>query len=477
MRDTILLSAYLTGEEHRSKRRYFNDLEAHLNAAGFELLRVDLVPGESPNTTTALSIPSFISQAHRIFGDRYVDSDSLSSELAQAASLEAGMQGVEVSHAALKLILYRAFMRDILKRSNIRLCILWHQFNAFHMALADLCRQEDIPVLYAEYGMLPGTIVFDEDGQMALSWVARNTESYRGLSVLPEHIEQAKRLTTRMREQRRSRKPQDTDVDIAAIVREQRSAGKKILFYAGEHEYHSGILPRSLSYAPVHSPFYSGTQDALNSLATLAKKNDWHILFKPHPLHSARGDAATPTLPDRITAVPGANVFDCIELSDVVITIVSQVSYLALIHETPCVLLGRNPLSGKNCVYEPESRDSLEQALLDALSKGLSEEKIDAWHEHVALITTYYLFALDQNEGEFLGRDHENAAKFIVEHVQSPTKSRPGQTTEDAFYGPDRPWIRKPVRLRLACSILFALEPPMRRLLQLLRIRQPRPDR
>ncbi|MCH7959625.1 MAG: hypothetical protein IID08_05820 [Candidatus Hydrogenedentes bacterium] len=477
MKDTILLSAYLTGEEHRSKRDYFNGLEAHLNTAGFELLRVDLVPGKSSKLHTTISLPSFISQAHRIFGDGYINPDSLSIELAQAASLEAEIRHVSVSRAALKLVLYRAFMRNIFKRSKVRLCILWHQFNAFHMALADLCRQEGIPVLYVEYGMLPGTIVFDEEGQMALSWVARNTESYRGLSVLPEHIEQAKRLTTRMREQRRSRKPQDSDMDIASIVQEQRRAGKKILFYAGEHEYHAGILPRSLSYAPVHSPYYSGTLDALNSLAILAESNDWHILFKPHPLHSGQGAPAIPILHDRITAVPGANVFDCIEHSDVVVTLVSQVSYLALIHAKPCVLLGRNPLSGKQCVYEPEDREDLEQALSDALSKGRTTEQIDAWHEHVARICTHYLFASDEDMRKPFGRGHDDAARFIIGHARTSAKSRPGQTTEDAFFGPDRPWIRKPRRLVLAYSILFALEPPMRRLFQLLRIRQPRQDR
>ena len=477
MRDTILLSGYLSGEEHRSKRDYFNDLEAYLNAAGFELLRVDLVPGESSNTTTALSIPSFISQAHRMFGGGYIDPESLSSELAEASSLEAEIRHVDVAHAALKLALYRAFMRDILKRSRVRLCILWHQFNAFHMALADLCRHENIPVLYAEYGMLPGTIVFDEEGQMALSWIARNTETYRGLSVSPEHIEQAKRLTARLQEQRRSRKPQDSDVDIASIVREQRDAGKNILFYAGEHEYHAGILPRNSPHAHIHSPHYSGTQDALNALGALAKKNDWHILFKPHPLHSAQGEPAIPTLPDQITAVPGANVFDCIEQSDVVVTLVSQVSYLALIHGKPCVLLGRTPLSGKKCVYEPEDREDLEQTILNALSKGLTAKQTDAWHEHVARVCTHYLFALDEDMRELFGRGHDDAAHFIAGYARTSTKSLPMQTAADTFFGPDRPWIRKPRRLVLAYSILFALEPPMRRLFRLLRIRQPRQDR
>ena len=53
--------------------------------------------------------------------------------------------------------------------------------------------------------------------------------------------------------------------------------------------------------------------------------------------------------PDRVDFVTGANIFDCMEQADVTTTIVSQVSYLALIHDRTSLLLGRKQLSGKGC--------------------------------------------------------------------------------------------------------------------------------
>ena len=183
------------------------------------------------------------------------------------------------------------------------------------------------------------------------------------------------------------------------------------------------MYPPWLPNARIHSPHYTHTNDALHDLAKQAERFDWQILFKPHPNLTVRGqDPAAYSGPfaDRVTVAQGANVFECIELTDVTTTIVSQVSYVALMHERPVVLLGGNQLRGKRCAWEPARREEVGPCIERALDEGPSPSMQENWRRHVAQLLKYYLFAYDEEVRSFFDRDEVDVARYLMMQSHLP---------------------------------------------------------
>ena len=413
IRHTILVTGYFGGDEQPEKLSYFERVDAHLRDHGARLLVVNLAPKGLESRCDSLCLPHFIPYAPMFERIHLPDRIRLKAELDEAVQLEAGDLGLTVESAALKLLYFRAFMRRLLRRERPALCVLWHQFNGLHHALANLLNEGGIPYCFAEYGVLPGMIVFDRDGQMAESWVAVESERFRELPVEPARLELVDQYLEMVRVQKRTRRRQPCNDEVLQLIREKRGKAKAVMFFAGEYAYRSGMLPSGFPRARLHSPHFESTAAALSRVAELASKNDWHIIFKPHPL--ATDSAAAPEAPnEHVSVIRDANVFDCILLSDVTITVLSQVSYLALLQKRPVVLLGRSTLSGKGCAYELESRDDLEGVIKAALRDGFTNGQSQAFRQHAARLCTHYLHAMDRDVEDLLGRGTADAAEFLL---------------------------------------------------------------
>ncbi|HIB88235.1 TPA: hypothetical protein EYO57_13720 [Candidatus Poribacteria bacterium] len=340
-----------------------------------------------------------------------------------AAAVEAETRETGFLGASLRLTLYCAYMKQLLQERQPALCILWHQFNGNHVILAHQCQDLGIPYLYMEYAALPGTICFDEDGPMAESWVAQRYDEFLALPVDDSDLAQAQCFLDYLKEGKKSGKPQDSQVSIQSVVERAREQGRKIIFYAGQNDWASGMLPRGFPEARIHSHIYSDTLDALGHLSEVAEENDWQIVFKPHPLVQERHRYFEVPFPERVDLVLGGNILDCIQETDVVTTIVSQVSYLALIHGRPCVMLGRNQLRNKGCTYQVGPRDDLAPTIQHALGDGFHGKARARWLKHVAQICKYYLFALDPEVESIIGRDVQEAADFLVKRADMTSLS------------------------------------------------------
>ncbi len=461
-RSTILVTAYFSGDDQGTKLDYFERIDARLREGDARLLLINLSPKRLECRCDSLSVPYFIPYAASFERARLHEGLRLRDELEEAVQVEAGDLNLEVEMAGLKLLYFRAFMRTVLRRERPALCVLWHQFNGLHHALVDLLNESSIPYCFTEYGAMPGTIVFDAEGQMAESRVAVEAAAFRDLPVEPEALDRADRYLEMVRAQKRSQRQQPSNEDALQQIREKRAQGKKVVFMAGDYGYRSGMLPPGFPRARLHSPFFESTEDALACVADLASRNDWHIIFKPHPLGT---DAARiPEAPnEHVTVMPDANAFDCVLNCDITVTILSQVSYLALFQKRPIVLLGRNMLSGHGCAYELKSKNDLEGVLTQALRDGLRSEQWHAFRRHTAHVCTKYLFSMDQDVEEIFGRGPASAADFLLE-MAAPRAASEGALDEASLsgrWGTDGnsalPW-----RARAAYALLSFLAPLFR---------------
>jgi hypothetical protein len=456
MRKTILISGFMSGRGQEKKIAYLERLDRELREHGCEFFMVNTGPPGLETPIRHVTMPPYVHGFAKAPAGRLLRESDLNAAVARAAAVEAETGKTPLLTAAIKVLLFRAFMRRVLVRVDPCLCVLWHQFNGLHRALADLCEQFCIPIVYAEYGVLPGTLVLETGGQMAESWVARDSAAFLKLPVDAADLERAERLLEYARVNKSSRKEQRDEVSIGPLVEKQRRAGRRMIFYAGQNDNQTGMLPASLPEARLHSPVFADTPDALRALAREAERNDWHILFKPHPLAEKEHGACETAHPDRVDTVVGASLFDCMRLTDATVTIVSQACYMALIHDRPAVLLGRNQLSGKGCAYEVGEIERLGSVLSEALSRGFTEEQRGAWRRHAAQSIRHYLFALETPVGEIIGRDVDEAGRFLLQHCGSPT--RPSRWT--CPFGNDRPAPLRLLKLRLLRWLLdFRVDP------------------
>lgn len=414
---TILISGFFSGDGQRKKLEYFEKLDSFLRERGFRIFLFDWGPEKIESACANIMLPRFILTGQKIDGARFFEESALAEDVRHAASIEATIRACPLVNAGVKALYFRAYLRDLFLEHEPALCILWHQFNTFNYTAAHLCDEIGIPYVYAEYGTLPGTVCFERDGQMAESWVAKETDRFLELSVDDADLAAAERYLAYARQSKISRKDQAFDVDIDEVMKPSREAGRRVVFYAGLNDPATGVQPRSLPASTRHSPFFEDTHDALRHLSVLAEQNDWQILFKPHPILQGRVNYDDLPFPERVRNVVGANLFDCIEKTDVTVTIVSQVSYMALIHNRPVVLLGCTQLSGKGCLYEPRAIDETGATLEEALAHGFSSEQRRAWLRHVAQSLRYYLFVFDEEVSDYSFRGYEQAAEYLLECV------------------------------------------------------------
>ncbi|HIA46946.1 MAG TPA: hypothetical protein EYN96_03000 [Candidatus Hydrogenedentes bacterium] len=423
MHKVIIVSSHFSGDGQERKRAFFERLDACLQPAGYRLLLANV--GRLPAKTTLQmdTGPKYITIDQSVSVRDFLRIEDLPPEIIMAGAVEAETRQTGLVEATFRLTLFSAYMKRLMENSKPVLCVMWHQFNGNHHTLTRLCHEMQIPYLYVEYGALPGTLCFDEDGQMAESWVAQCSDDFLALPVDESDLARAQTFLDYLRGEKKSGKPQGATVSIQDVIERARNQNRKIIFYAGQNDWAAGMLPRALPEARTHSHIYTDTLDALDHLSQLAEENDWQILFKPHPLVQDRHKAFEVAYPDRVNLVLGADILACVEAADVVTTIVSQVSYLALIHERPCVMLGRNQLRNKGCTGQPATRDEVGQKISDALRDGFHTKARERWLKHIAQMCKYYFFAFDKEVEAIIDRNIQEAADYLVASAEAQETS------------------------------------------------------
>ena len=421
---TILVAGHFSGEGALRKLRYIERLHDALKQLGYNLLIVNMSTSQADTKHDYISCPIDIAVPYRLSGSDFLKRDDLTPDLMRAAAVEAEMYQQPFPESAYRILLYTSWIREIIQKQTVSLCLIWHEFNGPHHALTALCESMDIPYLYMEYGLLPGTVAFDAEGQMGESRVTRRYKEFRALPVTSEDLNRAVQLLNLARDTQRTHKPQNSPLDVTSLVRDLRQECKAIVFYAGQNDWASGMLPKPFKAARIHSPIYEDTLDALAHLSEIAERNNWHILFKPHPMVEARHRDFTVPFPKRVTLVVGANIFECIACADVCATILSQAAYLFLIHHRPCVMLGRHQIHQKQCAYEPESREDVETAFQDALEHGITDSQQRCFEKHVAQLTRYYLYSVDKDIEAIMGKDPDSAARSLKNYLLDNDRER-----------------------------------------------------
>ncbi len=412
---TILISAALGGNANTHKVKYLEMLEECLLKNDTSLLLVNYSPEPLSTHLRYIDVP------------KYILDNSISSECKQnqlltksgqiAAAIDSEYYQRDLLTSSILLQKYAAYMEQIIKEEVPSLVIMWCQFIPRHIILKGICDDKGVPCMYTHLGLLPGTIEFETGGQVAESLVATNATEFEKLHINEDDLLKTQNYIESVKLEEKTRKAQIAQRSLSEIEALCRRENRKIVFFAGNNDYYSGFWPSWIPNSKIHSPLFLNTLDALSYLEELAVKHNWQIIFKPHPNIEKRHQKFELITGERVYFATGANIFECIKVSDLVSTISSTVSYLTVMCEKPLLMLGNNQLTQKGIAYEGETRDEIESNAVIAINEKVNNEMLLNGKNHIARLLKYYVFSFDDETKGLVGRDIETCADFLVSHV------------------------------------------------------------
>lgn len=281
----------------------------------------------------------------------------------------------------------------ILKEKNVPFSfIMWGEGPPFHHILKNICKEESVPTRFIELGTIGGTILVEPFGSLGKSVVGQCPYRYRQKRVETEQLEKSKIVIDYLYRNNINRNVQNDDEEPIKELRNKLDPSKPTIVYYYMDDYEACIIPESYESRIKRSPIFNSSNEAADYLVELSKNNDWNLIFKPHPIIQKTQSRRFSKWEDVIW-VDSINVNKLIDISDLTITIFSQIAFDSLIRKTPVLLFGYNHMKYQGCAYECYEKSSIEECINKALSEGFTEEQSNNFDLLFSkLCNDYYLY-------------------------------------------------------------------------------------
>ena len=391
----ILILGCIVGDPRECS--YFNTISRLLNEKGYRLVLITEAVLANYKLIDRLVFPVF--KVPAILGKNlYINNIEIDNPLEiEDDYLKWGIDNLVKRHSDMTLeyasqVAYytKSFYTKLFNLLKPVKILIWNNLYAVHHIVDEIAKEKKISPLYVEFGSIPGTIALDYIGQMGESEVAREYNSFKEKPILEKEIERAQIVWDYLKISRLNRKNQGTPPEVLEQIIKMKNE-KPIVFFAGQNDFESGLQPYTERTKKWHSPLFKTSFEALEYLSEICKKNNWNIIYKPHPIMESLG-AEQKVYPDNVFYVKTADINDLIDLSDVTVTILSQTGYVSTIREKATLMLGYNQLRGKDCTYEAFDYASIEPKLKEAIKNGFTNMQKNAFKKHLAQVLNYYLF-------------------------------------------------------------------------------------
>ena len=301
-------------------------------------------------------------------------------------------QNATYEQALSAVILAYEFTIEVIKTYDPEVVLIWNEFYPLSKVTQYVCDMLNKKTMYLEYGLIPGTIQIDILGQVGESWISRRSKYFDSLKIDSNDITHAEKTMEYLKNSGINRRRQ---LPIGGLKEKLKGINKKIILLAGHNNYCSGVFPYDVHAKRLHSPIFRDSPQLFKEISKVAQENDWFVVYKPHPY--AKNVAYKQKASDHFLVIDNENINECVDLCDVIVTVLSQVSYVGLIRNKPVVMLGLTPLLSKGCSYEAFKYDDITLKIREALENQTTPEMQRCWVEHVARLLKYSLYYYDNS--------------------------------------------------------------------------------
>ena len=284
------------------------------------------------------------------------------------------------------IILYTERMLDII---NPEIMIIMDSVQPIHRIIRDVAEKKGITMIYTHAGVVPGTVAFDLGGEVGESIPSLYPEAFKQLAVDANEIEFAQKVVNYLFQSRANRKKQPDKYTVSDLIN-LIDSNKKTIFFAGQNDVRSYMVPYSKKTQQYYSPVFSSSVEAANYIADICNDEDWNIVYKPHPMYKKNNEREM--LSDSIIYIDECDINDLIDISDLTVTILSSINYISLIRNTPVLMLGYGWLKGSGCTYEAFDASQIHDQLKKAMHYGYTKEQKESFFRHMAQCLKYYVY-------------------------------------------------------------------------------------
>ena len=307
---------------------------------------------------------------------------------------------------------------------NVRPSIVfnWNGIAAMQAALTLVAEEHGTPCYFMERGLLPETLVMDEQGVNFSSHIAGpNWLRVRPPMPLAEEIKMVEEYCARLQAEGK------TIVAVGDMMNPEKvrdhlnvSAKALIILFPLQIEWDSNILK--------YSPVYTKMLDVIKDLQeVVAELENAVLVVKPHPEDKDRLTELQVACGSNGRLSTDLSINSLLDVADVVVTINSTVGLEALVRHKPVVALGQSIYSGKGFTYDVSSRDLLPVQLKTAIGDSKKGIFMTAeFHRFLVYLLKHCLF-------RFQGEDTWNSRENIAKKVISRKSDKKGNDSSKTF--------------------------------------------
>ena len=287
---------------------------------------------------------------------------------------------------------------DIRKNENPTSIIQWGSYLPLQRLIKKYFETHNIKVVHSEFGMMPGTIVFEDNYINSFS-IMNNQIFYNSLEIEKIDIEYAEDRIKEIKNSQISNKKYAKKLKTSELLLDI-SDYDKVIFVAGIIEIPGGLKPNHLDPNPIFSPLFNSNQELVKFIDQIALELNFLVLYKEHPLvrNYPKQKVSSKELLRTTIIDESIDIYSLLNISDISITMGSSVSYLSLILNIPCVNLGKNSASNKGIFIEASSIHDLKTILRKPMD--LEKKQIN-FTKYIAKELKYHMFYFNKNDKYF----------------------------------------------------------------------------
>lgn len=297
--------------------------------------------------------------------------------------------------------IFKFYDACILYKPN--LVILYSQFKPEHLCSVIVANYLGIKIKYMHTGVLEGSISLEEKGMMGESdlYQKKYIEEISEVTYTDAEIRKTKAFFDKVIVNKSSRKKAVINNDIIDFIKRAKSDGKYVILFAGSNDYESGFQPAWNVRRKNHCPNFKSTNQILEIMHHLSGVDNIQVIFKRHP----HIDQKEYNIPSTVKHSEGGCMYDIINHCDAVFTVLSQVSYQALMLGKPVVLFGKNTVELSGAVYCCESKEQLLSKVEILMRDGYTKEMCEKFLKYCTYLRKRYLYLYDPIYSNYYDRD------------------------------------------------------------------------
>ncbi len=304
-------------------------------------------------------------------------------------SIKLGDKGKELETRKISESIYY-YYREIINLLEPKGIAIWGGWQREAYILKHFAEKNNIPYVFMEHGWVPGTIQFDKGGIAGQSEYVRNPDVMEKMSTFVSHEEVRRicKFVTNLKLDTSSCDESETEEKIFDSIDDN----KKTIFLVGMDDYSMAMNPTSDYWKQYVSNVVDSTQQAFELLEEECIKNNWNLIYKPHPSRGNLNDQTTDEQKQQAYIFYEMSVDRLIEKAHVVVSISSAVEYKALMYGKPLVQIGRSSLTGRKCSYEIVSKEDVGTKVKEAINLGMTKLQKENFEVFIAKLLDNYLW-------------------------------------------------------------------------------------